>query len=104
MLIGGTGRDWIFGQGGDDILIGGTTAHDASPEALDQILSIWGERRERYGERIDGLDDGLLNETTIIDDEDRDFLFGQSGRDWFFEGDRDILDDRCYEQVVELLP
>ena len=42
LLIGGTGKDTIYGSGNDDILIGGTTSYDNNVVALDAIMKEWG--------------------------------------------------------------
>ena len=57
MLIGGLGRDSFYGRSGDDILIGGTTDHDANEEALLAILAEW-EQQTPIDDRIANLTNG----------------------------------------------
>lgn len=93
LLIGGVGGDFLNGDDGEDILIAGSTIHDDDLVALTAIRKEWTAGRP-LEERIDNLtgvgaesrlnDDYFLNSTTVLDDEDPDFLNGGSSPDWFF--------------------
>ncbi|MCI0703568.1 MAG: TIGR03118 family protein [Planctomycetia bacterium] len=103
VLIGGDGRDFLFGFGNDDIVIGGPTVHDTNKTSLMQILAAWNSDTS-YTDRIAAIRAGTsspkLDSTTVLDDGDRDHLFGGFGLDWFFAGPNDkILGKRAGEQV-----
>lgn len=104
ILIGGTGRDFLSGGANDDLLIGGSTTHDADTPALLQILAEWAST-DAYNTRIDKLRNGtdglpILDAMTVVDDGQRDKLFGRSGLDWFFAGPADLLRDRSPAEQV----
>jgi Ca2+-binding RTX toxin-like protein len=124
VLIGGLGRDAIVGNSRDDILIPGTTSHDANNEALLAILREWTSERD-YAARVDNLRgvpndyfDDRLNEdfflisngedATVFDDDAVDLLTGNFGLDWFLahlDGEED--DDRIFrkndEEILDLI-
>ena len=91
ILIGGTGTDKLFGAGGDNILIGGTTAHDDDATALVAILAEWTSGND-YATRVANIRAGLGQSdgfslsagVTVFDDGVVDELYGSSGMDWFF--------------------
>ena len=94
ILIGGVGRDKLFGHEDDDLLIAGTTSHDQNALALMIILAEWTSSRG-YASRVMTIKGGsgpVLDDTDIFlkpgesvqDDGARDELFGSSGQDWFF--------------------
>ncbi|MEL6896515.1 MAG: calcium-binding protein, partial [Planctomycetota bacterium] len=74
LLVGGTGSDKITGRAGKDILVGGSTTIDDDNEALNAVMSAW-----NAGDPIDDLFD-------VVDDEERDKLYGSWGRDRIFDG------------------
>ena len=102
LLIGGTGQDRIMGSGGDDLLIGGYTTFDQTTGALLAIMAEWTSSRS-YATRIENLR-GTSSDAqsfarreneqfflraegegqTVFDDDARDRLWGNCGRDWFF--------------------
>jgi Ca2+-binding RTX toxin-like protein len=134
LLIGGEGADQLRGDGkncdgerdddgaGDgqknqDIMIGGTTDHDDTDEALQAIIAEWTSARS-YEDRVDNLRDGtgsadgenddvFLDPMTVFDDDAIDRLHGCGGRDWFFalqDGDSsDQLPDRHGQEFVDEL-
>jgi|GEM_PF-1439456 len=94
ILIGGLGADRIVGNADDDILISGTTNHDANIAALAAILAEWTSNRT-FDVRTANLSNGsgsatrangsfFLSATTVHDDGARDVMTGSSGFDWFF--------------------
>jgi uncharacterized delta-60 repeat protein len=106
LLIGGLGGDRILGNGEDDILIAGTTDHDAAEAALCQIMDEWTRDDADYLVRVlhlSGLGTGhngsvMLTDDTVHDDGQEDLLTGNSGSDWFFfnrdgDGQRRIKDE-----------
>lgn len=94
ILIGGDGHDTLIGSAGDDILIGGTTAYDADPASLLQIMGEWNSsdsfavRQDKLQSGADGLP--VLDDSTVTDDGVRDFLFSRPGHDWIFAGTNDF--------------
>lgn len=90
ILIGGTGRDQLIGGREDDVLIGGEIqAIDGSlsGKALhDQIMAAWNSDGA-YTDRADALTALVVD----VDDDERDLLFGLSGRDLYFDGLGDRL-------------
>ena len=83
VLIGGLGLDHLLGQSSDDVLIGGTTAHDNDTTALHNILTQWSSSLG-FNARIAALSDEL-NIDSVFSDAVRDELFGSSGRNWFLD-------------------
>jgi Ca2+-binding RTX toxin-like protein len=88
VIIGGTGRDRLVGGNSDDVLIGGSTDIDADDTALMAALLAW-NTNDSYENRVLAID-ALL---TVIDDSDQDKLTGSAGRDLFYDGAGDILND-----------
>jgi Ca2+-binding RTX toxin-like protein len=82
-VIGGAGRDRLFGQDGDDILIGGTTTHDGDSAALLAILAEW-SAAIGFSARITLLG-AELNAATVLDDGHVDELTGGLNRDWYLD-------------------
>jgi hypothetical protein len=118
LLIGGQGKDELEGGSGEDLLIAGFTAFDANLKALDSILAEWNSGRD-YPTRVANLagtvsgpraNDGIFliaagAQTTVFDDDNRDELEGNSGRDWFFgrkepKNHRDNIDDWQSNEVI----
>ncbi len=97
VLVGGDGKDDLKGGDGDDLLIAGTTAYDDYIDSLQLIMAEWGSNRE-YQQRIDNIRAGegpvLLDKgvhfdnsganPTVWDDDDKDKLKGEDGKDWYF--------------------
>ncbi|TWU35785.1 FG-GAP repeat protein [Novipirellula aureliae] len=90
LLVGGTGRDNLIGGQEDDVLIGGEIQGNdgsLSGDALhDQIMSAWNSDNS-YADRTDAVT-ALIDD---VDDNERDLLFGLSGRDLYFDGLGDRL-------------
>jgi Ca2+-binding RTX toxin-like protein len=108
LLIGGLGADRLIGGGDDDILIGGTTDYDGDVLALRGILSVW-TGPQVYTDRIAALTDAnfdfALNGITVQDDNARDVLTGNRGRDWYLArlaggGIRDAIADRHRDETA----
>jgi hypothetical protein len=84
VLIGGAGQDYLHGGLGADLLFGGELrsglAHnDTKPydfTTLRAISAAWAA-----GQIDSDLDTSLADD---MDDSERDTLFGDAGRDWFF--------------------
>ena len=99
-LIGGLGFDRVIGLNDDDLLIGGSTTFDRRDEALKSILDEWTSGAP-LDERADNLVNGgglngsfaLVPGITVIDDEERDVLYGLNGDDlaFIFDLDRTVL-------------
>ncbi|MDY3559753.1 YDG domain-containing protein [Gemmata sp. JC673] len=97
ILIGGAGSDLLFGQAGDDMLIGGSTAFDANESALWGLQAEWNSSRD-LGTRVANLKGTGTGprangnaflvaggpSATVFNDGAGDFLYGGSGRDWYF--------------------
>src|SRR5207247_1325268 len=96
LLIAGMDASTLLGGDGEDILIGGATAHDANPTALDAIMAEWGTDAP-YAARVDhlrnggGLNEGFLlnlatfaangGQNTLTGAADLDFFIGSRARD-----------------------
>ena len=92
IIIGGTGADNLTASNFDDLLVAGTTDHDASDAALSLILAEWRRNDAGYSARLDHLTGNagsglnltfLLNNQTAHDDNVRDVLRGENDFDWF---------------------
>ncbi|MFO0849594.1 MAG: PKD domain-containing protein [Gemmataceae bacterium] len=93
VLIGGRGADDLTGGAGDDLLIAGWTTFDADLLALKAVALEWQSPRgydqkvanltgTGSGPRLNGS--AFLIDLTVKDDNDKDRLTGDAGRDWFF--------------------
>lgn len=102
-LIGGDGADTLLGNADDDILVAGVTAFDAHAAALAGIMAEW-TSAHTYAQRTANLSGSgtgaafaarlngqyFLNVNsargaiTVHDDNYKDTLSGDAGRDWFF--------------------
>jgi hypothetical protein len=81
----------MFGYFGDNILVGGTTAHDTNVDALDALIAEWTSGNPN---RVNNIrNGGGLNGTvklrtgigaTAFDDNARDYLTLGGNGDWFF--------------------
>jgi hypothetical protein len=94
LLIGGLGADRIVGDSHDDILVAGTTSHDANATALCHILAEWNSDRLYWIRALNLVGVGcfadrsngnyFLNDDTVQDDGARDLLTGSTGIDLFY--------------------
>ena len=86
ILVGGDGRDQIKGGRGNDLLIGGDVHNDFQDSSIlrdiDAAMIEWA-----FGQ----LNDTLILLGPMIDDGDRDQLFGEQGDDDLFGGVGDRL-------------
>ncbi len=108
LLIGGNGRDKVIGHDHDDILIGGTYVEQPNRVALLAVMAEWTREDLGYNDRVahliagTGLAEGFaLNDSTVFDDDLRDILKGNEGRDWFLADDDD--DDKTDLELGEIL-
>jgi Ca2+-binding RTX toxin-like protein len=90
ILIGGIGADKLRAKQADDILIGGTTSLDANPTALRALQTQWRRTDLLYGPRVSSLS-GVLNSSSVFNDNASDQLDGDNGLDWFFGSSDDVL-------------
>ncbi len=88
MIIGGLGEDRLKGGNHDDVLIGGATNIDEDDDAIRALLATWNSS-ESYDNRVAAIDSLL----TVSDDSEEDELKGHSGRDLFYQGVGDFLQD-----------
>src|SRR5262249_58718882 len=106
----------VNGNGGDDILIGGTTSYDANPAALCALLAEWGRADASYSTRVNHLKNGgglngayLLTTAVVHDDGVTDTLYGNAGLDWFFactsgtSAEKDRVGDRASGEELTTL-
>ncbi len=111
LLFGGRGRDGLFGGLDDDLLIGGHTSYDANAPALTALSAEWSSARS-YDERASSLFNGtgpnlagsgmhLLEGATVFDDGERDYLYGELGRDLFFADSIDRYWDRRPDEILK---
>jgi PKD repeat protein len=109
VLIGGLGADQIYGGVDDDILIHSDldlgngpyfdpdtgeidmTVFEADVTVLMSIVSDWGKANS-LPTRMNKLSD-RLNDSTILDDNARDGLYGQADNDWFLTASDDAVRD-----------
>lgn len=84
ILIGGDGRDNLRGGRGNDLLIGGEVDIDwedaLDPNDLDDALAEWAT-----GDLADTM--SILG--NVVDDDERDWLFGEQGHDTLIGGNGD---------------
>ena len=93
------GEDRLFGGHGEDLLIGGTTAHDTNKDALDAVMAEWTNRSRSIDIRIDALTNGggangsvvLQKGSTVLGDEEEDWRDGGPGVDWLLPFPEDRL-------------
>jgi len=115
LLIGGSGASTLRSQGGDDILIAGTTAFDDNEAALSAIMAEWTSGRD-YATRVANLSGTGSGPSangsyyliasgpkgTVFDNGATDVLEGGSGMDWFFANlAQDIIHGRHDSEIVE---
>lgn len=77
LLIGGTGRDKLKGGNGNDLLIGGSTLLEADLAHVDAALTEWA---------TGDLPDAMNWLGPVIDDDEKDDLFGGKGDDYLISG------------------
>jgi hypothetical protein len=112
LLIGGTGTDKLLGGKGDDVLVGASFIGENVRADLRAIMAEWTRTdigyvlkclHLTYGADVGpvaGLNGNVvLDETTLIDDNARDTVFGEQGQDYFLVG----IEDRTDWRIVELL-
>ena len=84
ILVGGDGRDTLCGGKGNDLLIGGSLETDwrsvFDESLLDTAIAEWAT-----GDLADTMN--ILG--NVLDDNDKDYLFGQQGCDTLIRGNRD---------------
>ena len=84
ILVGGTGKDKIKGGDGNDLLIGGSLVNDFNDlsiiDAIDSAMAQWA---------TGDLADTFSFLGTIIDDDEKDDLFGEKGNDTIYGGKGD---------------
>lgn len=83
LLIGGDGADSLSGQEDDDIVIGGNTTHDNDTAALQAIAGTWASAGS-FTSRVTALA-ASLNSNTVLNDNAKDSIFGNGGRDWLLD-------------------
>jgi hypothetical protein len=98
-LIGGLGTDPVFGGGGDDILIGGTTTYDGELDALLGLLKARRSQEQDYKTRLGALRAATLTLVRVLDDGENDILHGQQDLDWFWAFGGDNFDRVLGETV-----
>src|SRR5262249_62004501 len=88
----GGGRDDVLRGGGDDLLVGGTTAYDSDQISLALLRLELIRTDADYLTRIDHLSgsspgglngNAVLNAQTVHEDGAADDLWGEAGQDWF---------------------
>jgi PKD repeat protein len=94
ILIGGNGEDVLIAGSGEEILIGGRTTFDDDDAALRSVMAEWTSSRSRANRiaNLTGVGTGprlngnlfLLSGVTVLDDGDRDLVFGDRDDDWLF--------------------
>ena len=102
-----------MGNAADDILIAGTTDHDADDAALFAIMNEWSRTDADFAARVNNLKNGgglnesfLLNDFTVHDDGAADVLTGSEGQDWFLfnqDGDGSVKDRATDMKTFESL-
>jgi len=125
-MLGGAGRDKLYGDAGRDVLIGGSDRDDVKggkdddivigarvtldDDMLEAVRDGWTSGAS-YADRVDDLTgEGSLLEpnVTVEDDGEKDYLKGDQDRDLFFAdlcgSDKDkVRDKKWYEDLLELL-
>jgi Ca2+-binding RTX toxin-like protein len=110
VVIGGLGSDQVLGQGEDDLLVGGATAYDEDPVALEAIRAEWASEHD-YATRVLNITDGtgsddrgngtyFFDGSTVFDDGAVDLIQGHGGQDWFLGGAGDEVIDASGSEVA----
>ncbi len=111
-FIGGVGADSIQGQGGDDLLISGSTAHDSNQAAFRTVLAEWTTMANNYNTRVTILRAGVsgirlqaagAGATVFNDGASVDTMTGGTETDWYFSSAVDLIADRAIGQLVNTL-
>ncbi len=111
ILVGGSGVDWLFSGNDDDVLIGGSWIYENGESARSSLRAEWNSART-YSQRVANMSAGtgpILDGTgvrlqegfSVIPDSDADYLFGESGQDWFFANIGDFFLDRLPNEVLQ---
>ncbi|MCA9186314.1 MAG: hypothetical protein KDA99_11870 [Planctomycetales bacterium] len=105
LVWGGIGRDFVYGGQGGDIVSGGTVIADGT--MLFEARQLWTEC-ESYETRANNVSQLLIANTIVLDDDTKDTVKGNGGRDLLFarigSGRRDDVDQRWDETLLELFP
>lgn len=109
LLVGGNGGDAINAGSGGDILFGGRVT--LSDPDLRLILDEWTSGRT-YATRINNIRTGsgpilngvqIINGVNVLNDNARDLLFGNTGRDWYFASGGDVLFGRSIFEELDII-
>lgn len=109
LLVGGTGGDAINAGSGGDLLFGGQVL--LSSLDLRLILNEFTSDRD-YATRVNNIRTGsgpilngvrLINGVNVLDDNARDLLFGNSGRDWYVASPGDVLFGRSFFEELDVI-
>lgn len=107
VLIGGLGIDTITGGDDEDLLISGTTTHDANMNNLNVIFAAW-NGPDPYATRVASLQAGvsgvaLVAKTTVRKDTTPDTMTGGLQLDWYFAAVDDLVTDLEASETVGVL-
>ena len=84
LIIGGRGADSLDGDSNDDVIVAGYTSYDQDLVKLASILSAWRGRTD-YASGAKAIHKaGLVEDVTVFDDDARDVMTGDAGKDVFF--------------------
>ena len=84
LIIGGRGADSLDGDSNDDVIIAGYTSYDQDLAKLAGILAAWRGRTD-YAAGVTAIKNaGLVADVTVFDDDARDVMTGDAGKDVFF--------------------
>lgn len=93
LMVGGAGRDTLFSFLGNDLVVAGSLMFEDDLISMSAVLSEWSHTNCTLAQRVTHLTDGggrngavKLGGGNVIDDNDRDWLFGTVGADWLLNG------------------
>lgn len=93
VIVGGAGRDRLFSFMGNDLVVAGSLSFEEDPSAMTAVLSEWSRADSTLAQRVANLTDGggnnglvNLGGDNVVDDNDRDSMFGTVGADWLING------------------